>query len=314
MIDVKQRQFFVTGFDQYLEVLLGDFLAGLHVDFAGTAVGQILGDVMANQLVISHAQGFETLLCELTRLTNGELLTRLNHDAASVGIDEVVDRLVAFQPVGIERHAPAVFGPLVHDVFVEGRKNLLAVEAKRIEQRRHRNFAPAIDTRIDNVLGIELDVEPRTAVRNNAGSKQELARRMGLALVVVEEDARRTVHLRNDNALRTVDDEGAVIGHERNVAHVDILLLDVLDRTRARFFVDIEHDQPQRHLERRGIGHAALAAFVDVVFWRLEFVLHEFELGRIGKIGNRKYRFEYGLKTLVGSAAHRLLHQQELVV
>src|SRR5262249_30986175 len=60
--------------------------------------------------------------------------------------------------------------------------------------------------------------------------------------------------------------------------------------------------------------HAALAALVDVIFWRLEFVLHEFKLGRIGKIGNRKYRFEYGLKTLVRSTAHRLLHQQELVV
>src|SRR5262249_2123580 len=137
---------------------------------------------------------------------------------------------------------------------------------------------------------------------------------MGLALVVVEEDTRRAVHLRNDDALGSVDDEGAVVGHERNVAHVDILLLDVLDRTCARLFVDIEYDQPQRHLERRGIRHAALAALVDVIFWRLEFVLHEFELGRIGKNGNRKYGFEYGLKTFVRSAAHRLLHEQELVV
>ena len=191
---------------------------------------------------------------------------------------------------------------------------MLAVEAERIEQRRHRNFAAAVDTRIDDVLGIELDVEPGAAVRNDAGGEQQLARRMRLALVVIEEHAGRTVHLRDDDALGAVDDERAVVGHERNVAHVDILLLDVLDRTRARLFVDIEHDQPQRHLERRGIGHAALAALVDVIFRRLEFVLDEFELRRIGKIGNREYRFEDGLQTLVGTAAHRLLHQQELVV
>ena len=314
VIDVEQRQFLVAGLDQDLEVLLGDFLAGLHVDFAGAAIGQILGNVVADQFVIGHAQGLEALLGELARLTHGELLAGLDHDTAGVGIDEIVDRLVALQPVGIERHAPAIFGALVHDVFVEGREDLLAIETERIEQRRHRNFAAAIDARIDDVLGVELDVEPGTAVRNDAGGKQELARRMGLALVVIEEDARRAVHLRNDDALGAVDDEGAVIGHERNVAHVDILLLDVLDRTRARLFIDIEHDQPQRHLERRGIGHAALAALVDVIFRRLEFVLDEFELGRIGKIGNRKYRFENGLKPLVGTAAHRLLHQQELVV
>src|SRR4029450_12819102 len=31
-------------------------------------------------------------------------------------------------------------------------------------------------------------------------------------------------------------------------------------------------------------------------------------------MGNREYRFEYGLQALVGTAADRLLHEQELVV
>src|SRR4029453_10963430 len=34
----------------------------------------------------------------------------------------------------------------------------------------------------------------------------------------------------------------------------------------------------------------------------------------MGEIRNREYRFEYGLQTLVGAAAERLLHEQELVV
>ena len=113
VVDVEQRQFLVAGLDQNLEVLLGDLLAGLHVDFAGAAVGQILGDVMADQLLVGHAQCFEALLRELTRLTHGELLAGFDHDAAGVGIDEIVDRLVALQAVGIERHAPAFLGALV---------------------------------------------------------------------------------------------------------------------------------------------------------------------------------------------------------
>ena len=58
--------------------------------------------------------------------------------------------------------------------------------------------------------------------------------------------------------------------HERHVAHVDVLLLDVLDGLRARVGVHIEHDEAQRHLQRRGESHAALAALVDVVLRRLE--------------------------------------------
>ena len=183
-----------------------------------------------------------------------------------------------------------------------------------IEQRRHRNLAAPVDADVDDVLGVELDVEPRAAIGDDARGEQELARRMGLALVVVEEDARRAVHLRDDDALGAVDDEGAVLRHERHVAHVDFLLLDVLDGLRAGVLVDIEHDQAQRHLERRGEGHAALAALVDVVLRRLEVVAHELEQRRVGEVGDREDRLEDRLQALVGPSAVRLLDQQELVV
>ena len=101
---------------------------------------------------------------------------------------------------------------------------------------------------------------------------------------------------------------------KRHFAHVDFLLLDVLDRLRAGLLVDIEHDQAKRHLERRRIGHAALTALVDVVLRRIEVVADEFEERRIGEIGNRKYRFEDGLQAFVGPAALRFQDQQELVV
>ena len=165
-----------------------------------------------------------------------------------------------------------------------------------------------------DVLGVEFDVEPGAAIRDDAGGEQQLAGRMRLALIVIEEHAGRTVHLRDDHALGAVDHEGAVHRHERDIAHVDVLLLDVLDGTRAGLFVNIEHDQPQRHLQRRGIGHAALAAFVDVIFRRLEFVADEFQHGGIRKVGDRKYRPEHGLQSFIGTAAGGLLHKQELVV
>ena len=137
---------------------------------------------------------------------------------------------------------------------------------------------------------------------------------MGLALVVVEEHARRTVHLRDDDALGAVDDEGAVHGHEGHIAHIDILLLDVLDRFRAGVGIDIEHDQAQSHFQRRGDCDAALTAFVDVIFRRFEFIFDEFEERRVGEVRNRENRFENRLQSFIRAAALRLIDQEELVI
>ena len=236
------------------------------------------------------------------------------HDLAGVGVDQVDRRLEALHPVGVERNPPAFLVAHEDDAVVEGVEDLLAVEAERVQQRRDRDLPLAVDARVDDVLGVELDVEPGAAIRDDPGREQELAGRVRLALVVVEEDARRAVHLGDDDALGAVDDEGAVVGHERHVAHVDVLLLDVLDRAGAGIRIDVEHDEPQRHLERRGIGHAALAALVDVVFRRLEGVFHELEQGRVREIRDREHGLEDGLQALLAAAALRLLDHQELVV
>ena len=135
-----------------------------------------------------------------------------------------------------------------------------------------------------------------------------------LALVVVEEHARRAVHLRDDHALGAIHDEGAVRGHERHVAHVNVLLLDVLDRLGLGVRIDFKHDQAQRHLEGRRKGHAALLAFVHVELRLLEFIAHEFQHGLAGKIGNREYRLEDGLQAIVDASAGGFLHLQKLVV
>src|SRR4029453_1477833 len=137
---------------------------------------------------------------------------------------------------------------------------------------------------------------------------------MGLAAVVVEEHAGRAVHLGDDDALGAVDDERAVGRHERHVAHVDVLLLDVLDRAGAGFLVDVEHDQPEGDLEGRGIGHATLLALLDVVFRRVEGVADKLELGTLTEILDREDGAEYGLQSLVLAPTLRLLNHQELIV
>src|SRR5450759_6034644 len=70
------------------------------------------------------------------------------------------------------------------------------------------------------------------------------------------------MQLADDDALRAVDDERAGGGHERDFAHVDLLLLHFLDRGLARLLV---HDG-EAHLgaQRAGEGKAALLALLDI--------------------------------------------------
>ena len=77
---------------------------------------------------------------------------------------------------------------------------------------------------------------------------------------------------------------------------------------------DIEHDQPQRHLERRGIGHGALLALLDVVFRLLEMVIHIFEERILREILDREDGTENGLQPLVQPPALGLLDLKELVI
>ena len=114
------------------------------------------------------------------------------------------------------------------------RVRIILFQDERQQQRRQRHLAPAVDADVDQVLGVELEVEPGAAIGNDARREQQLARAVGLAPVVVVEHAGRTVHLRHDHPLGAVDHEGAVVGHQRQVAHVDVLLLDVAHALASR--------------------------------------------------------------------------------
>ena len=198
------------------------------------------------------------------------------------------------------------------DAVVEQVQNFFRMPAQRVQKRGDRQLALAVDADVDDVLGVEFQIEPRTAIGDHAGGKQILARSMGLAAIMIEEDARRTVHLRNDHALGAVDDEGAVAGHERHVAHVDILLLDIEHGAGFGIGIHFEHDQPQRDAHRRRIGHAALAALVRVVLRLFQLVMHEIQLGSAGEIADREDAAQRLFKA--GDIAHRRVGPQELFI
>ncbi len=118
-----------------------------------------------------------------------------------------------------------------------------------MQQCRGGQFTLAVDTNVQNVLGVEFEIQPGTTVWNDTRSKEQLSRRVSLALVVVKEHAWRSVHLRNDNTLGTIHNEGTLVGHQRDVTKINILFLDVLDRLGTRVLIGFEHDQTQLDLQ-----------------------------------------------------------------
>ena len=86
--------------------------------------------------------------------------------------------------------------------------------------------------------------------------------------------------LADDNALAAVDDERAVFGHQREIAHEYFGFLDL-----ARFIVG----QANENLERGGIRHVALTAFLKRIFRRLiQRIIDEFQLQIAVEIINRR--------------------------
>ena len=142
---------------------------------------------------------------------------------------------------------------------------------------------------------------------------EQLAARVRLALVVVEEDAGAAVQLADDDALGAVDDERTGVRHQRDLAEVDLLLLDVADDALAAVAGVVDH-QLRRHLDRRRERHAALAALVDVVLRLLEVVGDEDELARPVEVLDREDAAEDRLEPDLLALVRRDVRLQELVV
>jgi hypothetical protein len=120
---------------------------------------------------------------------------------------------------------------------------------------------------------------------------------MGLAAIVLEEHARGAVQLADDHALGAVDDERARGGHERDLAHVHFLLLDLLHRGLGGFLV---HDG-EAHLgaQRARVGQPALLAFLHVEGRLAERIADEFQ-ARVPRVaGDGEDRGESGLQALI---------------
>ena len=165
---------------------------------------------------------------------------------------------------------------------VERAQNFLVrTQTQRAQEDGAQELAFAIDTHVQHVLLVVFELNPRTAVRN------DLAQEVGAVVRGLEEDAWRTMQLADDHALRAVDNEGAVGGHQRDIAEEDFLLLHVADGAVTGLGIFVVNGETHGDLQRRGIGHTALLAFSHVVLqlqshWIAALVT---KIGCVGVVG-----------------------------
>jgi hypothetical protein len=149
------------------------------------------------------------------------------------------------------------------DRVVEHLEDLLVLDvAHRAQQHRHRQFALAVDADEDFPFFVDFELQPGAAGRHQVGDEDLFFGVLGRHHV----GAGRAHELGDDDALGAVDDEGAAVGHPREVAHEDGLLADL-----AGLLV-LEGDGRG---QRPRVGHVLLAALLDRVRRVLELELAE---------------------------------------
>ena len=296
------------GFLQLGQHGLGDLVVGVAQDLAGLGIDDVVREHAPEQEVVGYGDFLDPRRFHVADVLDRDALV-LGYDHLVVLVEDVELGGLAAQAF---RHQFELDALLAEVEGIEGEKflqHLLRRQADRLQQDGHRHLAPAVDAEIQVILGIELEVEPGAAVGDDARREQQLARAVRLAAVVLEEHARRAVQLADDDALGTVDDERAGGGHERDLAHVDLLLLHFLDRGLARFLV---HDG-QAHLgaQRAGKGEAALLALLDVERRLAQREADEFQTRVLRMALDRENRGESRLQPFVLALLRRHRRLQE---
>ena len=122
------------------------------------------------------------------------------------------------------------------------------------------------------------------------------------------------MELGDDDALGTIDDEGTVFRHQRDLTKVDLLLFDITDRLIARLLVGIPNDQSDDHLDRRGESHSALTALIYVVLGLVEVIGNELQGRCLREVLDREDTLEHALQTDIFPLIGGCVLLQKLVI
>ena len=292
-----------------------EHLAGHGKDLSGARVGDRLGKLLTAQAApqvellvefIASDLGYivaagvkeQTVQISLGILNRG----RLTRAQAAINLQQAV--LAGLAGVLFQRRHDAL-------VLAEQLQNLpVLLHAEGADEAGDGELAVLIDTDVEAVLQVGFVFQPCAAVRNDRRGVDVLVRLVhGVAVV----HAGRAYDLRNNDALGAVDYKRAAVGHQREIAHKDFLILDL-----AGLLVEQAH----ANLDGLGIGRVALLALLyGVLRLFVEGVVEERQLKISGVVGDCSHVTEYLAQPLVEEPVVGILlnfqevwHLQQLLI
>ena len=213
-----------------------DLLGLGHVDLLALGGQQLAGqrgdDVLGSPITGNAAGQAEFVVHLIAAKTSQVVTARVKEQVVQVraGVFHRRGLTGAQLTVDLEQALLGVVGDVLFERGVDLRLGiaeelldlLIGGQAQGTQQRGNGQLAVLIDTDVVNVRGVRLILQPGAAVGVHGGGEQVLA---GTVLAGAVENAGRTDQLGDDGTLGTVGDEGTGVGHEREVAHEDLLLL-----------------------------------------------------------------------------------------
>ena len=247
-----------TGIVSLLSQLAGDLGTSLDQDLAGQRSDHILsshltGDAAGQRQLLVHLITAETRQVITARVEEqhvdlaGSRLHRGRLAGAQLAVNFQQALFLILGGILFQSSEDAlIVAKEVQDVLVGG-------QAQCTAQHGDRQLAVLIDTDIEHIGSIGLVLQPCTAVGVHGGAVQVVAH---LILGIAVEHAGRTHQLADDSTLCTVDHKGAGIGHQREIAHEDLLILH---------FAGLLVQQTGGDAQGCCIGHVAFLALLDAV-------------------------------------------------
>ena len=274
------------------------------------------GEVVLALLVLVEEDGFRTglhddvddLRSDLRLTLHDDLVTLDRRYLTGILIDEILDG--GLHDVSREFAADASLEGLPVDLHLLGEVEtvedvLVGLEADSTQQGRHGQFLLTVDVSIHDLVDIRRELDPRTAEGDDT-------RRIELRSVGVhgcsEEDTRRTVKLRYDDTLGTVDDEGAFWGHIGDHTQIDRLLYSL-----ELLVLRVIARKLQLSFQGDTIGQTTLDALLDGVARRVDVVVQKLKCEIVAGIRNGEVFLENLEKTLIQAVVRVGFNLEEIL-
>ncbi len=250
--------------------LLGDQSAGGY-HLSGCPVNDVLSQRKADNAVFQRKLLIEFIASHLREI----VASRIKKHRVDQRLRTLHGERLARAQLFIELQQAVLV--IVGRILGEAGKNLrllaehfldlsIRADTERAQEHGDRHLAVPVYANIENIVGVRLIFKPCAAVRyNGAGIK-------GLSDLIVSDriiNTGGTHKLTDNNTLGPVDHKGSGFRHQRQVAHENVMFVDLVV-----FSVVKAHS----HLERSRIGRVAFLALLDGV---LGILLAKLEAGEL---------------------------------